>query len=97
MAFRGLSRWRASAAKPPGESLDRGIGSAPTHSAFPTGRPTERDELAVDLLRSGMTYLAIAEALGIREATARRAVLDLDRTLTPLPPAGTGDLPERSR
>jgi hypothetical protein len=44
-----------------------------------------RDELAVELRRSGMTYLAIAEAMGIGEATARRAVLGLDRRSKPAP------------
>ncbi len=97
MAFRGLSPRRlASAVKPPGE---RTWAAAPaeTQPVSVEDRSVDRarrDELTVDLRRSGMTYLAIAEALGIGEATARRAVLALDRRSAPLPSGTRKDLPQ---
>lgn len=98
MAFRGLSpRRAASAAKPPGELGWFAVPTEPQVVDVPEAAAyrAERADRAVELRRSGMTYLAIAETLGIGEATARRAVLGLDRTSTPLPSEARKGLPER--
>ena len=86
MAFRGISRRRlASAVKPPGERTWTAAPAEPRRAPVPdsAANRAQRDERAVELRRSGLTYRGIAVALSISEATARRAVLGLDRSQLP--------------
>ena len=82
MAFRGRL---GAGAKPPGERAWTAAPAEPQPTPVPDSAADrgQRDERAVELRRSGLTYVAIAEALGIGEATARRAVLGLDRHSAP--------------